>query len=65
MKTKKTNFDFFVYKKKHHWFIFPSIVFYYNPSEYYNDGKYSPSYGLTLRWLIFMVGIQIQRIYET
>jgi hypothetical protein len=54
--------DFFVYKKKHHWYILPAFVFYYDKDEYFEDGKTSPSWGLTIRWLQYMIGFQIQKI---
>lgn len=56
--------DFFILKKKHHWFIIPSFVFYYNENEFLETGVYTPSWGITLRWLIFMIGFQIQQSYE-
>ena len=55
--------DFFILKKKHHWFILPAVVFFYNKTEFFETGVYTPSWGLTVRWLIFMVGIQIQESY--
>lgn len=61
---KKYHKDFFIYKKKHHWYILPAIIFYYDKYSYYDDGKSAPSWGLTIRWFTFMVGIQIQKIYE-
>lgn len=54
--------DFFVYKKNYYWYILPSIIFYYDKYEIYDDNKMSPSWGITFRWLIFMVGFQIQKI---
>lgn len=56
--------DFFIYNKKHHWFIFPAIVFYYDRYQIYDDGKMAPSWGLTIRWFTFMIGFQIQKIDE-
>jgi hypothetical protein len=56
--------DFFVYKKNHHWYILPAIIFYYDKHSIYDDGKMAPSYGLTVRWLRYMIGIQIQKIDE-
>ena len=65
MTSKKTYIkDFFIYKKKHHWFIIPTIVFFYNKTEFLETGVYTPSWGLTIRWLTYMMGIQIQRSYE-
>lgn len=63
---KKYYKDFFIYKKKHHWFIIPTIVFYHNKYTPLDlDGeKFTPSFGLTVRWLIYMVGFQIQRTNE-
>jgi hypothetical protein len=56
--------DFFIYKKKHHWFIIPTIVFFYNKRTFLNTGEYTPAWGVTVRWLIFMVGFQVQQGYE-
>jgi hypothetical protein len=56
--------DFFVYKKKHHWYILPAIIFYHDKYSIYDDGKMAPSYGLTIRWLQYMIGFQIQKIDE-
>ena len=56
--------DFFIYKKKHHWFIIPTIVFFYNKETFLETGVYSPSWGVTMRWLTFMIGFQIQQGYE-
>ena len=65
MTSKKTYIkDFFIYKKKHHWFIIPTIVFFYNKTEFLETGVYTPSWALTIRWLTYMMGIQIQRSYE-
>jgi len=54
--------DFFVYKKKNYWFIFPAIIFYYDKYQIYDDGKMAPCWGITLRWLQYMVGFQFQKI---
>jgi hypothetical protein len=56
--------DFFIYKKKHHWFLIPTIVFFYNKETFLETGVYSPSWGVTMRWLTFMIGFQIQLGYE-
>jgi hypothetical protein len=60
---KKYSKDFFVYNKRHHWFITPTIVFFYNKETFLESGVYTPSFGLTIRWLTFMVGFQIQQEY--
>ena len=55
--------DFFIYNKKHHWFIIPTMVFYYNkytPLDL-DCEIFTPSWGLTIRWLTYMVGFQIQK----
>ena len=57
--------DFFVYKKKHHWFILPALIFYYDRYEFYDEGKIAPSFGITIRWLIFMAGFQLQFIDQS
>lgn len=65
MTNKKVYYkDFFIYKKKHHWYVLPAIIFYYDKYQIDDDGKMSPSYGLTIRWLQYMVGFQIQEGYE-
>ena len=61
---KKYCKDFFIYKKRHHWFLIPTIVFFYNKTEFLETGVYTPSWGLTVRWLTYMMGIQIQEIYK-
>jgi hypothetical protein len=61
---KKYIKDFFIIKKKHHWFVFPSLILYYNKNEFLETGVYTPSWGISLRWLIFMIGFQIQQAYE-
>lgn len=56
--------DFFIYNKKHHWFLIPTIIFFYNKETFLETGIYTPSWGLTVRWLTYMVGVQIQEGYE-
>ena len=56
--------DFFIYKKRHHWFLIPTIVFFYNKTEFLQTGVYTPSWGLTVRWLTYMIGVQIQETYK-
>jgi len=56
--------DFFIYKKRHHWFLIPTIVFFYNKTEFLETGVYTPSWGLTVRWLTYMIGVQIQETYK-
>ena len=53
--------DFFVYKKKHHWFLIPTPIFYYRKDEFFETGLTSPCWGFTLRFLVFMVGLQVQK----
>jgi hypothetical protein len=55
--------DFFVYKKNHHWFIVPTIIFFYNKNTFLETGVYTPSWGITIRWLTYMIGFQIQQSY--
>jgi hypothetical protein len=64
-KIKKTwDRNFFIIKKKNHWFVIPSIVVYYNKHEFYETGVTTPCWGLMFRWLVFMIGFQIQEGYE-
>lgn len=56
--------DFFIYKKNHHWFLIPTIVFFYNKQTFLESGVYTPSCGITVRWLTYMVGAQIQKGYK-
>jgi len=60
---KKYDIDFFVYNKRHHWFIVPTIVFFYNKKTFLETDVYTPSWGLTIRWFTIMIGFQIQEIY--
>ena len=62
-KNKKYEKDFFIIKKKHFWFIIPTIIIFYNKETFLETGVYTPSWGLTLRWLNIMAGIQIQEVY--
>lgn len=61
---KKYYKDFFIYKKKHHWFIIPTIVFFHNKETFLESGVFTPSWGITIRWLVYMIGFQIQKIDE-
>ena len=56
--------EFFMYNYRHPWFIIPTVVFFYNKHTFLNTGEYTPAWGLTIRWLTFMAGIQIQEGYE-
>jgi hypothetical protein len=63
MTTKEPKYltDFFIYKKKFHWFIIPTIVFFYREDVFFETGISSPAIGLSFRWLTFFAGIQIQK----
>lgn len=63
MRKKNYHKDFFIYNKKHHWFLIPTIVIFYNKETFLETGVYTPSWGIIVRWLTFMVGIQIQQGY--
>ena len=66
IKEEKYIFDFFILKKKHHWFLIPTPIIYYNKYEFFETGSTSPSFGFTIRFLIYMVGFQVQRnLYYT
>jgi hypothetical protein len=56
--------DFYVVNRPHNWIIIPTIVFFYNRHTFLETGVYSPAWGITFRWLTFMVGFQMQRGYE-
>ena len=60
-KEKKYFIDFFIIKKKHHWFLLPTPIFSYNKYEFFETGGTSPSIGFSLRFLIFMIGVQAQK----
>jgi hypothetical protein len=53
--------DFFIYKKKFHWFIIPTIVFFYRKDVFFETGITSPAFGISFRWLTFFMGVQIQK----
>ncbi len=61
VETKRYIYDFFILKKKHYWFLIPTPIFFYNKETFFETGLYSPSIGFTLRFLNFMIGIQIQK----
>jgi len=52
--------DFFLYNKKYHWFIIPTIVFFYRKDVFFSTGCYTPAIGFSVRWLTFFMGIQFQ-----
>ncbi len=53
--------DFFIYHKKHHWFIIPTIVFYYRKTQDLHVTEPIKTWGLTIRFLTYMMGIQIEQ----
>jgi hypothetical protein len=61
LKEPKYLTDFFIYRKKYHWFIIPTIIFFYREDVFFETGITSPAIGLSLRWLTFFMGIQVQR----
>jgi hypothetical protein len=68
MTTKEPKYltDFFIYNKKYHWFIIPTVAFFYRKDVFFETGITSPAIGLSFRWLTFFAGIQIQKnIYYT
>jgi hypothetical protein len=60
-KEKKYFIDFFFIIKKNHWFVIPTPIIYYNKNEFFENGKNSPGYGFTIRFLVFMFGFQMQK----
>jgi len=52
--------DFFIYKKKYHWFIIPTIAFFYRKDVFLETGLYTPAIGFSIRWLTFFIGVQYQ-----
>lgn len=59
--TNKYITDFFIYKKKYHWFITPTLIFFYNEETFFESGVYTPAIGFSFRWLTLFVGLQIQK----
>jgi hypothetical protein len=53
--------DFFIYNKRYHWFIIPTIVFYYRKDTFFETGITSPAFGMSIRWFTFFAGFQIQK----
>jgi hypothetical protein len=54
-------FDYFIYKKNFHWFVIPTIVIYYNKHAFVENNSTTLSFGVSLRWLIYFGGIQLQK----
>ena len=52
--------DFFLYKKKYHWFIIPTIIYFYRKDLFFLRRLCIPQFGLSIRWLTFFMGIQFQ-----
>jgi len=63
MKNKEPKYltDFFLYNKRYHWFIIPTVVFFYRKDVFFETGICTPAIGLSVRWLTFFMGIQFQR----
>lgn len=60
-KEPKYLIDFFIYNKRYHWFIIPTIVFYYRKDVFFETGITSPAIGMSFRWLTFFMGVQLQK----
>jgi len=56
--------DFFIYNKRYHWFIIPTVVFFYRKDTFLETGVYTPAWGFAFRWLTIMIGFQSQKGYE-
>ena len=41
--------DFFLYNKRYHWFIIPTIVFFYRKDVFFETGICTPAIGLSVR----------------
>jgi hypothetical protein len=63
MRKRKYDKDFFMVIRKTHWVLIPTIIISYNPNEFLETGVYTKAFSLTFRWLIFMMGAQIQESY--
>lgn len=63
MTTKEPKYlkDFFIYNKRYHWFLIPTVVFYYRKDVFFETGITSPAFGLSVRWLTFFMGVQFQK----
>jgi hypothetical protein len=59
--SKKYYWDFFIYNKKLHWFLIPTIVFYYHKTEQLHVNESLRTFGLTIRFLTYMIGIQLEQ----
>jgi hypothetical protein len=53
--------DFFIYNKKYHWFIIPTVIFFYRKDAFFDTELYTPAFGFSVRWLTFFMGVQFQR----
>jgi hypothetical protein len=53
--------DFFIYNKRYHWFIIPTVVFYCRKDVFFETGITSPAIGMSIRWLTFFIGFQFQK----
>ena len=63
MTTKEPKYltDFFIYNKRYHWFIIPTVVFFYREDVFFETGLCTPAFGFSVRWLTFFMGVQFQR----
>ena len=64
MTNKKYYWDFFIYNKKLHWFLIPTVVFYYRKNQDLHITDSLRTFGLTIRFLTYMIGIQIEQEFD-
>jgi hypothetical protein len=60
-KEPKRYTDYFVRWGRREWFILPTLVFFYNPQQYFADDAFSPGWGLYFQWLKLTIGLQTQK----
>jgi hypothetical protein len=53
--------DYFISWGRKEWYIIPTIVFFNNPNQFWDNEKTSPGWGIYFQWLKLTIGIQSQK----
>lgn len=53
--------DYFFKVGRKEWYVFPTIVIYYNKNQFWATGETSPGWGLYFQWLTVTAGVQSQK----
>ena len=60
-KEPKRYTDYFIRWGRREFFILPTVVYFNNPQQHFEDNIFSPSWGLYFQFLKLTIGIQSQK----